>query len=75
MHRYRSRKFLIICHRMKEEVLVEEKEKEMSRLKKAFGIKRDHVEGRGFNFETEKQREERLARIVAEEQRQSKKKK
>lgn len=52
---------------MKDSVLVERKEKEMSRLKDAFGIKDDFVEGRGFNFETEVQKQDRLARIAEEE--------
>lgn len=46
---------------------MEKKDREMKRLKKAFGITDDFKEGRGFNFETEKQREERLARIADEE--------
>jgi len=52
---------------MKEEVLVEQKEKEMERLRDAFGLSKDHKEGKGFNFETEKKRQERLERIATEE--------
>lgn len=55
---------------MKEEVLVEKKEKEMKRLKSAFGISEGHVEGSGFKFETEKKRQERLERIAEEERMQ-----
>lgn len=39
----------------------------MNRLKSAFGIEDDFVEGRGFKFETEAQKQERLARISEEE--------
>jgi len=52
---------------MKEEVLLERKDKEMNRLKSAFGIEDDFVEGHGFKFETEAQKQERLARIAEEE--------
>lgn len=51
----------------KEDVLMEKKEREMSRLKSAFGIGDDFKEGRGFNFETERERQERLARVAEEE--------
>lgn len=51
----------------KDEVLMERKEREMLRLKDAFGIKSDHKEGHGFRFETERQKEERMTRIDEEE--------
>jgi hypothetical protein len=47
--------------------LKEEKELEMSKLKSAFGISDTAVEGQAFKFESEKQREERLARYAEEE--------
>jgi hypothetical protein len=62
-----TRKLEKKIHSMKEEVLVERKELEMKRLKTAFGISDDFKEGRAFNFETEKKRQERLARIAEEE--------
>lgn len=43
----------------KEEILVEAKEKEMKKMKAAFGIKRDAEEGEAFNFESEKSRDEK----------------
>ncbi len=46
---------------------MEKKEKEMNRIREAFGISDDFQEGRAFKFESEKQREERLARIADEE--------
>ena len=52
---------------MKEDVLMEAKEKEMHRMKDAFGIKDDFREGRAFNFETEKKKQERMERIAQEE--------
>lgn len=52
---------------MKEDVLMERKDKEMKRIRGAFGIGDDFEEGRAFNFETEKQRQERLARAEEEE--------
>lgn len=52
---------------MKDDVLAEKKDIEMKRLQSAFGIDKDHKEGRGFRFETEKTRQERLARIEEEE--------
>jgi hypothetical protein len=39
----------------------------MSRLKRAFGISDDFKEGAGFNFETEKERIERIERLAEEE--------
>lgn len=48
---------------MKEEVLVEAKEREMKKMKSAFGIEDDAEEGRVFKkFENEKQRQLRLER-------------
>lgn len=54
-------------HSMKEDVLMERKDREMKRIKSAFGIKDDFEEGRAFNFETEKERQERLARLAEED--------
>jgi hypothetical protein len=51
----------------KEEVLMEAKEREMLKMKDAFGIKRGSEEGSAFNFESEKQRQERQERIAQEE--------
>lgn len=51
----------------KEEVLLEKKDREMSRLKKAFGIADDFKEGASFNFETEKDKAERAERLAEEE--------
>ena len=46
---------------------MERKDREMKRIKSAFGIKDDFEEGRAFNFETEKERQERLARLAEED--------
>ena len=51
----------------KEEVLMEVKEREMLKMKEAFGIKKGSEEGRAFNFESEKQRKERQERMAQEE--------
>jgi hypothetical protein len=48
-------------------VLREEKETEMNRIKDAFGIKEGSVEGDAFKFESEKQRQEKLARYAEED--------
>ncbi|PJF19310.1 hypothetical protein PSACC_00806 [Paramicrosporidium saccamoebae] len=53
--------------RNSESALKEEKETEMNRIKDAFGISDTAVEGQAFKFESEKQREERLARYAEEE--------
>jgi hypothetical protein len=54
--------------RGKEEFLLEAKDREMNKMKEAFGIKGgDYEEGRAFNFENEKQRQERQERIAQEE--------
>jgi hypothetical protein len=53
--------------RNKEEILKEIKEAEMDRLKSAFGIKKGMVEGDAFKFESEVERQERLARYAEEE--------
>jgi len=59
--------------RSKKEVLIEEKQMEMERLREAFGIEKGAKEGRAFNFESEQERGERLARIAEEERKQEKK--
>lgn len=43
---------------------MEVKEREMIKISKAFGIRngKDRQEGAGFNFESEKQRKEKLER-------------
>ena len=64
---------LFLC-RNKEEVLKEQKEAEMDRLKVAFGIHDDAVEGHAFKFESEKDRQERLARYAEEERLERRKK-
>lgn len=48
-------------------MLKEQKETEMERLKGAFGIRDDAVEGDAFRFDSEKQRQERAARVAEEE--------
>lgn len=57
----------IMLENSKEEVLMEVKEREMLKMKKAFGIKKGSEEGRAFNFESEKQRQERQERMTQEE--------
>jgi len=47
-------------HNMKDEVMLERKEQELKRIRGAFGIKDDAREGSAFNFETERQRQERV---------------
>ena len=54
-------------HGMKEDVLMERKEREMKRIKSAFGIADDFEEGRAFKFESERDRQDRLTRINEEE--------
>lgn len=53
--------------RGKDEVLLEEKEKEMIKMKEAFGIKKGSTEGSAFNFENDKQKRERQERIAQDE--------
>lgn len=53
--------------RGKEEVLMETKEKELLKMKEAFGIKKEAKEGSAFNFESEKQKQERQERIAQDE--------
>lgn len=53
--------------RSKSEVLQEQKEKEMDRIKEAFGISDDAVVGEAFKFESEEKRQERLARYAEED--------
>lgn len=45
----------------------EQKESEMLRLRDAFGIRADAVEGDAFKFESEKDRQEKLARYAEDE--------
>lgn len=47
---------------------MEAKEREMIKMKDAFGIRDGAEEGQAFRFESEKQRRERLERIAQEEQ-------
>jgi serine/arginine repetitive matrix protein 2 len=49
------------------ECLKEQKEKEMERLKGAFGISDKAVVGDAFKFESDKQRQERLAQYAEED--------
>lgn len=58
--------YLLPAYRNKEAVLKEQKETEMSRLKEAFGISDTTVEGDAFKFESEQERQRRLA-LYAEE--------
>ena len=51
----------------KEEVLMESKEREMIKMKEAFGIKKGTKEGSSFNFESDKQKKERQERISQDE--------
>lgn len=51
----------------KEEVLMEAKEREMLKMKEAFGIKRGAEEGSAFKFESEKQKKEKMERIAQDE--------
>lgn len=51
----------------KDDVVLVEKEREMIKMKEAFGIRKDFEEGRGFRFDTEKQRQQKLERQAAEE--------
>lgn len=53
--------------RGKEEVLMETKEKEMLKMKEAFGIKKGSKEGSSFNFQSDKQKQERQERIAEDE--------
>ena len=46
---------------------MEAKEREMLKMKEAFGIKKGAEEGRAFNFESEKQRQERQERMAQDE--------
>ena len=51
----------------KEEVLMEAKDREMLKMKEAFGIKSGAEEGSAFKFESEKQRKEKMERIAQDE--------
>lgn len=48
-------------------MLQEQKEKDMDRIKDAFGIRDDAVVGEAFKFESEEKRQERLARYAEED--------
>lgn len=71
MKRYRRGGWACLCShvrdRNRQELLKEEKETEMRRIKDAFGIKDGAVEGHAFKFESERERQERLARLAEEE--------
>lgn len=60
-------RILISLRRNRHDVLTEEKETEMLRIRDAFGIKKDSVEGQAFKFESEKDKQDRLARLVEDE--------
>lgn len=57
----------MVLYRNNVKVLKEQKETEMDRLRGAFGIRKDAVEGDAFKFESEVQRQERLARYAEDE--------
>ena len=46
---------------------MEAKEREMLKMKEAFGIKSGTMEGSAFKFESEKQKQEKLERIAQDE--------
>ena len=75
MKRYQNNNLLFtlkLC-RNRNEVLKEEKESEMLRIKEAFGIREDAKEGDAFKFESEKDRQEKLARYAEEERTEKRK--
>lgn len=60
-------RILMGLRRNRHDVLTEEKETEMLRIRDAFGIKKGSVEGQAFKFESEKDKQDRLARLVEDE--------
>lgn len=60
--------FLIFI-RNQEKVLREEKQTELERIREAFGVSKDAREGDAFKFESEKDRQARLAQYAEEERR------
>lgn len=53
-----------------ERILKEEKQTEMERLREAFGVRKDAKEGDAFKFESEMERQERLARYAEEDRKE-----
>lgn len=52
--------------RMQDGAVKQAKDKEMERMRDAFGIKEEQPEGQAFKFETDKQRQERIAKAEDE---------
>lgn len=57
--------------RMQDGAVKQAKDKEMERMRDAFGIKEEQPEGQAFKFETDKQRQERVAKAEEERRREA----